>query len=149
MPIILSFTLSHLSTHDNDNVTTVIRQSLFTSKYLHCDELFIENDGSDPFGFAYLHYIRPRPFDRDELTHLPLVPHIYVNGVSIDSGNGLSPVRRQAITWTNPGVLRIGLMRINFSEIRIGILPFPVKKMHLEIPHATMVAILSRGGGLS
>ena len=35
------------------------------------------------------------------LTHLSLV-RIYasVNWVSISSGNGLSPVRRQAITWT-------------------------------------------------
>ena len=33
------------------------------------------------------------------LTHLPLVLHIYVsvNQVSIDSDNGLSPIRRQAI----------------------------------------------------
>ena len=37
------------------------------------------------------------------LIHLPLVMHIYasLNKVSISSGNGLSPVRRQAITWTN------------------------------------------------
>ena len=33
------------------------------------------------------------------------------------SGNGLSPVRRQAITWTNTGLLSIGPMRTNFSEI--------------------------------
>ena len=34
-----------------------------------------------------------------------LVPHIYasVNWVGIGSGNGLSPVRRQAITWTDVG----------------------------------------------
>ena len=32
-----------------------------------------------------------------------------VNGVSIGSDNGLSPVRRQAITWTNAGLLSIGL----------------------------------------
>ena len=40
---------------------------------------------------------------RDELSRLPLVPYIYasVNWVSIGSDNGLSPVRRQAITYTN------------------------------------------------
>ena len=40
------------------------------------------------------------------LTHLPLLPHIEsVNWVSIRSGNDLPPVRRQAITWTNAGLL--------------------------------------------
>ena len=35
---------------------------------------------------------------KNELTHLPLVPHICVSElVSIRSGNGLSPIRRQAI----------------------------------------------------
>ena len=44
------------------------------------------------------------------LTHLPLVPHIYasVNWVSIVSGNGLSPVRCEAITWNNAALLSIG-----------------------------------------
>ena len=36
-----------------------------------------------------------------------------------------SHVRRQAITWTNAGLLSIILLEINFSEIRIGILSFP------------------------
>ena len=53
--------------------------------------------------------------------------------VSIDSGNGLSPARRQAITWTNAGLLSIGLLGTNFSEIWIGILPFSFKKMHLKM----------------
>ena len=33
-----------------------------------------------------------------------------MNQVSIVSGNGLSPVRRQAITWTNADLLSIGLL---------------------------------------
>ena len=34
-----------------------------------------------------------------KLTHLPVVPHIYVReiGITIDSDNGLSPGRRQTI----------------------------------------------------
>ena len=44
------------------------------------------------------------------------------NRVSIDSDNGLSPVRRQAITWTNAAVLSIGLLGTYFSEIWIWIL---------------------------
>ena len=39
------------------------------------------------------------------LTHLPLVPHVYVSElpVSIGSDNGLSPIRCQAIFWINAG----------------------------------------------
>ena len=46
------------------------------------------------------------------------VKHICVSKVTIvDSGNGLSPVRRQAIIWTNAGILLIEPLGINFSEI--------------------------------
>ena len=54
------------------------------------------------------------------------------NWVSIGSGNGLSPVRCQAITWTNADLLSIGLLGTTFSEIRIGILSFSFKKMQLK-----------------
>ena len=53
--------------------------------------------------------------------------------------NGLSPIRRQAITWTNTGLLSIKLLETNFSEIRIGILS------HLKMSSAKMAAILSIG----
>ena len=84
------------------------------------------------------------------LNHLPLVPHIYssVNWAIIGSGNGLSPVRHQAITWTNAGLLSIGLLGTSFSEIWIQILSFSFKKMHLKMLSATMAAILSRGRGV-
>ena len=39
-----------------------------------------------------------------------------MNWISIGSGNGLSPLRCQAITWTNAGLLSIGLLGTNFSE---------------------------------
>ena len=54
--------------------------------------------------------------------------HIYasMNRFSIASGNGLSPVQRQAITQTN-AVLFSG---INFSEIRIKIQNFSLMKIH-------------------
>ena len=35
--------------------------------------------------------------------------YLSVNWIIIGSGNGLSPVRHQAITWTNDGLLSIGL----------------------------------------
>ena len=52
-------------------------------------------------------------------SHLPLVLHIYslVNQVSIDSDDGLSPIRHQAIIWTSAGLLSIGPLGTNFSEI--------------------------------
>ena len=39
-----------------------------------------------------------------------------VNWVSTVSDNGLAPVRRQAITWTNTDLLSIGPLETNFSE---------------------------------
>ena len=72
-----------------------------------------------------------------------------VNCLSISSGNGLSLIRHQAITWTNAGLLLIGLLGTNFSEIRIGIPSFSFKKMHLKLSSAKMAAIFSRGDELS
>ena len=71
--------------------------------------------------------------------------HVSVNGVSIGSDNSLSPVRCQAITWTKTVVLSIGLIGTNFNEIRIVILSFSFKKIHLKMSSAKMAAILSRG----
>ena len=55
-----------------------------------------------------------------------------MNLVSISSGNGMSPVPHQAITWTNAGLLSIGLLGSNFSEIHIRILSFSFRNMHLN-----------------
>ena len=57
----------------------------------------------------------------------------------------IMPIRHQAITWTKPGLLSIGRLRTNFSEIWMGILSFSFKKMHLKMLSAKMAAILSRG----
>ena len=52
------------------------------------------------------------------LTHWGRVTHICVSKLTIiDSDNGLSPGRRQAIIWTNAGILLIGPLGTNFSEI--------------------------------
>ena len=61
------------------------------------------------------------------------VTHICVGKLTtIGSDNGLSPGRRQAIIWTNAGILLIGPLETNFSEILIGIQTFSFKKMHLK-----------------
>ena len=54
----------------------------------------------------------------------------------IGSDNGLSPYRRQAIIWTNAGILVIGHLRTIFSEISIEILTFSFKKMRLKASSA-------------
>ena len=47
------------------------------------------------------------------------MPHICISELSSTcSGNGLTPVRRQAITWTNSDFLSIGPLGTNVSEIR-------------------------------
>ena len=65
--------------------------------------------------------------------------------IYITSGNGLSPVRRQAINWTSAGLLSIALLGTNFSEIRVRILSFSFKNVHLKLSSVKMAAVLSRG----
>ena len=62
--------------------------------------------------------------------------------VGIRSGNGLSPARRQALTWTNAGLLSIEPNRTNVREIWTSILKFSVQKMQMEISFAKMSIIL-------
>ena len=68
------------------------------------------------------------------LTHWGRVTHICVGKLTIiGSDNGLSPDRRQAIIWTNAGILLIEPLGTNFSEILIEIHIFSSKKMHLKM----------------
>ena len=59
--------------------------------------------------------------------------HMWVGQTIIGSDNGLSPGRLQAIIWTNAGILLIGPLGINFSEILILIPTVSFKKMHLNM----------------
>ena len=68
------------------------------------------------------------------LTHWVRVSHICVSRVTIiGSDNGLPPGWRQAIIWTNAGILLIGPLVKNVSEILIDIYIFLFKKMHLKM----------------
>ena len=68
------------------------------------------------------------------LTHWSRVTHIFIGNLSIiGSDNGLSPGRRQAITWTNVGILLMGPLGTNFSEMLIEIHTFSFKKIHLKM----------------
>ena len=71
------------------------------------------------------------------LIHWCGVTHICVGKlINIGSDNGLSPGRRQAIIWTNAGILFNGPWGTNFSEILIGIHTFSLKKIHLKMSSA-------------
>ena len=81
----------------------------------------------------------------DGLTHWGRVMHICVSKLtSIASVNGLLPGQCQAIIWTNAGILLIGLLGTNFSEILIRIQTFSFKEMHFENAVCKMASILSR-----
>ena len=71
------------------------------------------------------------------LTHWGRMTHICISKlIIIGSDSGLSPDRRQAIIWTNAGILSIGPLGTNLNEILIEIHTFPFKKMHLKISSA-------------
>ena len=56
------------------------------------------------------------------LTHWGRGTHICIGKLTtIGSDNGLSPCRRQAIIWTNAGILLIRPLGTNFTEILIEI----------------------------
>ena len=71
---------------------------------------------------------------QDAVAHWGRVTHICVGKLSIiGSDNGLSPSRRQAIIWTNSGILLIGTLGTNLIEISIEIYTFSFKKMRLKM----------------
>ena len=68
-----------------------------------------------------------------QLTHWGRVTYICVSKLTIiGSDNGLTPERRQAIIWTNAGILLIGPEGTNFNEILIKIHAFSLRKIQLK-----------------
>ena len=55
-----------------------------------------------------------------------------VNMLNNCSGNGLAPIRRQAITWTNTALSSTGTLGTNFSDITIRIWSFSTNNMRLK-----------------
>ena len=73
-------------------------------------------------------------FHQMTLSHWGRVTHICVSKLTIiGSDNGLSTGRRQAIVWFNAGILLIGPLGTNFSEIYIKIPTLSFKKMRLKV----------------
>ena len=86
--------------------------------------------GNQQTGADYTH-------NRNVLTHWGRVTHICVSKLTITgSDNGLSPGRRQAIIWTNAGILSNRTLGTNFSETLSEIHAFSFKKMHLKMSSA-------------
>ena len=72
-----------------------------------------------------------------KLTHWGRETQLCICKININgSDKGLSSGRRQAIIWTNAGILLIGPLRTNFSEILREIHSFSFKKMHLKMSSA-------------
>ena len=63
--------------------------------------------------------------------------HICIDDLTINGAdNGLSPGKCKAIIRTSAGILLIGPLGTNFSEILIAILTFSFKKMRLKVSSA-------------
>ena len=68
------------------------------------------------------------------LTHWGRGKHTCVDKlIIIGSDNGLSPWRRQAIIWTNAGILLIEPLGTNFGDILIEIYTLSFEKIHLKM----------------
>ena len=73
----------------------------------------------------------------NKLTHWGRVTQICVSKLAIiGSDNGLSPGPRQAIIWTNAGLLLIRPLGTNFNEMLIEILAFSFMTMCLKMSSA-------------
>ena len=98
--------------------------------YMVCNSGYTKRYKSRTFGWLSGLHVNMS----DALTHWGLVTHICVSKqTSIGSDNGLSPGRRQAVIWTNAGILLIGPLGTNFNEISIEIHKLSFKKMHLKM----------------
>ena len=110
MIIIIMITINHITVA---NTIITSNMTLLLTHWKYC---------SLPLSHRYLALCR--------LTHWGRVTHICVGKLTIiGPDNGLSPARRQAIIITNAGILLIGPLGTNFSEILIRIQTFSFMKM--------------------
>ena len=113
----------------NDVMICVCMMSQYCNRLTHHKQQWWSNELVGVF-WVWSHFLCV-------LTHWGRVTHICVGDLTIiGSDNGLSPGRHQAIIWTNAGILLIGPLGTNFSEILIEILTFSFKKMHLKMSSA-------------
>ena len=118
-----SYVCTYLQMVPKSNVTV---KDKFTNVHMH-----IPNQTNWKFRFLSCLSIKRGPilptiaqYNFIRKSHCGLVnslrPHICVGKLTIiGPDNGLSPGRRQAIIWTNAGILLIGPLGTNFSEMII------------------------------
>ena len=129
----ITVTLRHMDAmafHITGNSTVCSKAfSVFTKK---TSKLHI----TEPLYRETIHYLWI-PFTKVQSTHWGRVTHICVGKQTIiGSDNGLSPGRRPAIIYTNAGILLIGPLGTNFSEISIKSLTFSFTKIRLKVSSA-------------
>ena len=128
------------------DIFTLIFQGYFNETWTvvtlpHCQRIYSEEYLSIYIyiyhmnAMKYLHVRNETKKHYTELfAHWGRMTHIRVGKLSIiGSDNGLSPGWRQAIIKTNAGILLIGPLGTNFSQISIGIQIFSFKKMRLKV----------------
>ena len=72
--------------------------------------------------------------DVGSLTHWGRVTHVCISKLTIiGSDNGSSPERRQVIIWTNDGILLIGPLGTNLSDLVTEIYIFQFQKMRSKM----------------
>ena len=99
------------------------------SSYVKCQDIMMWNM-KQPHLYLFLIWNEVQ-MQSQLTTHWGWVIDICVSKLAtIGSDNGLSPGRRQAIIWTNAGMLLIGPLGTNFCEILIKIW---LKKMHVKM----------------
>ena len=100
----------------------MIRETLVLMWH-HCDDVYMI---LMRFVLMWLYY--------QFLTHCDRTTHGCDGYLTIiDSDNGFSPGRRQAIIWTDAGILLIGPLGTNFGESLVEIHTFSFKQMHLKM----------------
>ena len=89
---------------------------------------------------GYFSYVARKCYENSEfgtrfiLTHWGWVTHICVSKLTIIGWcHSLSSGRRQAIIWTSVGIMSIGLLGTNFSEILSRTPTVSFKKMHMKM----------------
>ena len=112
-----------ISDHIFNKVWFEITYPLSNFKRLHHCSLEMDKE-FNPTLYNYCHYL-----SIVRLTHWGRMTHICVSKLNIiGSDNGLSLGRCQAIIWTNAGILLIGPIGTNFSEILSEIHTFHSRK---------------------
>ena len=117
-----------------------LRQRLVLSghtQYCPIQRGLADNSGAIYFFRTPREGIRSGPSDLvDNVNVIGRISQCYIyaslNWVSIGSGNGLSPLRRQAIAWTNDDKLSIGPIGQDFNEIGWANILIPIGAFWLK-----------------